>query len=721
MPFDGRGQFRRLHDWTVDATAGIAIDPARWDEEEDDFAAGLSQCLTKDGQSVAYANIPMADVSGTGHVFTNVGLATASNQYARASQEQDGTFTWLGTATGSRNGLAFASPIPIAAYTTGMAVQFAASMTNTTAATINIAGLGAKSLKYIDYFNIGSGIVPIATGRLQPGNVYNAIYDGTDFQLTRKGTTGLAAANVNAVAFLASSTNYFPDTLTAKPVYLPKKFTFSAFVKLEGGTGTAITFFNNRSGRYNSGTAGYQVSYWIGRNASHKLQVNVGGYGQASSTTVDVVRSVFSTSSVVPGAGFNHVFISHNSSGTNVTRIYIDGVDAFSTGTGTAIGPFTTATAVGALTTQWKGIGGINGEFAALYPFIVTPGSSTASAKRQLIGFDAENFMGCIAEIWYDERYYDPVTSGITKFRNGDGTPANVGTNGQLPTGNTPLIYLRGTAKATNNGSIAYWSGSGPTAPCILADGTGSASACAAVPSNIPAITAYDYNGSTQYGDLGGTLTGISDGKACTFSGWIRVDANGSKYILVGGNTSAAQQRFAVNITAGNKIQVLGLNSAGTTILQKITTPTYVAGGGWVHILFSCDLATTTSYLYINDAAPALDTNTNTNDTIDFVTAVPNWRVGASAAVTASLHWNGCLSELFFHNTYIDLSVEANRRLFITAGLDPVELGSDGSIPLGVQPLLYMPKGLPSDNKGSGGSFTVSGGALEACSSSPWD
>ena len=59
MPFDGSGNFNRVMNWVNDALANIKIVASRHDSEDDNFAAGLSQCITKDGQTQPTANIPM--------------------------------------------------------------------------------------------------------------------------------------------------------------------------------------------------------------------------------------------------------------------------------------------------------------------------------------------------------------------------------------------------------------------------------------------------------------------------------------------------------------------------------------------------------------------------------------------------------------------------------------------------------------------------------------
>jgi hypothetical protein len=58
MPFDGSGTFQRVMNWVNDAAANVKIRADRHDQEDDNFAAGLSNVITKDGQTLPTANIP---------------------------------------------------------------------------------------------------------------------------------------------------------------------------------------------------------------------------------------------------------------------------------------------------------------------------------------------------------------------------------------------------------------------------------------------------------------------------------------------------------------------------------------------------------------------------------------------------------------------------------------------------------------------------------------
>ena len=66
MPFNGSGVFQRVRNWVADATAGIKIRADYHDAEDDNLAGGLSNCVTKDGQTLITQNIPFNSKRITG-------------------------------------------------------------------------------------------------------------------------------------------------------------------------------------------------------------------------------------------------------------------------------------------------------------------------------------------------------------------------------------------------------------------------------------------------------------------------------------------------------------------------------------------------------------------------------------------------------------------------------------------------------------------------------
>jgi hypothetical protein len=217
-----------------------------------------------------------------------------------------------------------------------------------------------------------------------------------------------------------------------------------------------------------------------------------------------------------------------------------------------------------------------------------------------------------------------------------------------------------------------------------------------------PGEDATDLDGTSDYYALGSDLSGNADGKKGTFSGYIRIDGgNGTnRYVLC--NTGV---RFCVYVSTVNKISVIGYNSTPTKILHLQTVNTFSASTNWIHILMSWDLEAGVSHLYINGVSDKSEV-TLTDDTIDYTAT--NWGFGSAAG--GGNKWNGAISEAWFQpNVYFDFSDADERVKFLTLLNQPEDLGSDGSIPTGTQPILYVPDGDATTNAGSGGNFTSYG------------
>lgn len=175
MAFNGSGTFNRIYNWTTDAGNGINIEASRMDGEDNGFATGLSNCITKDGQTTITANIPFNSKKITG-----LANGSARTDSIALGQVQDNTFGTLGTLGGSADTYT-ASPSPaITAYATGMEFNLKVNATNTGASTLNVSAVGAKNIKKYD----GAGSkVDLEAGDLQQDQYYKVIYDGTDFVL----------------------------------------------------------------------------------------------------------------------------------------------------------------------------------------------------------------------------------------------------------------------------------------------------------------------------------------------------------------------------------------------------------------------------------------------------------------------------------------------------------------------------------------------------------
>lgn len=140
------------------------------DAEFDGIVDGLENCVTLDGQTTPSANLPMGTFR-----HTNVGAATSRSHYGRVAEIQDGTI-WKAASPGGTGDAMTGTVTPApSAYTAGMVVQIIAPGTNTvTTPTININGLGAKTIRKHQ--------TALVAGDYASGDTLWLVYDGTYFE-----------------------------------------------------------------------------------------------------------------------------------------------------------------------------------------------------------------------------------------------------------------------------------------------------------------------------------------------------------------------------------------------------------------------------------------------------------------------------------------------------------------------------------------------------------
>lgn len=170
MPFNGSGSFSPASGPGYPAVAGTTITAAQFNAVVLDVASGLTNCLTRDGQSPPSAHQPMASFR-----HTTVGDAAARNQYAAAGQVQDGALC-TGTVGGTADAITLTLSPAITAYAAGQKFVFVASGANTGAATLNVNSIGVKDITK-------RGTTALAAADIPSGMVCCVVYDGTRFQL----------------------------------------------------------------------------------------------------------------------------------------------------------------------------------------------------------------------------------------------------------------------------------------------------------------------------------------------------------------------------------------------------------------------------------------------------------------------------------------------------------------------------------------------------------
>lgn len=167
MPFNGSGTFNRLYSWIVDAANGVDISSTRTDAEMNGFAAGLTNCITRDGQSPPSADLPMG-----GKKLTNLGNAasdtdalnriTADGRYAQTSI----VITFNNAGSGAASGATYngTAPVTISYNSIGAAPLASPTFTGTPAAPT--ATVGTNSTQIATTAFVAASFAPLASPAL---------------------------------------------------------------------------------------------------------------------------------------------------------------------------------------------------------------------------------------------------------------------------------------------------------------------------------------------------------------------------------------------------------------------------------------------------------------------------------------------------------------------------------------------------------------------------
>lgn len=171
------GNFTRANPtWVSDAAAGIGIEAARHDTQDNDFTTGINECLNKTGQNGMSGTLSMGS-----NKISNLAAGTLRNDAAQVGQVQDGDFIWLGTTAGTAAAQTASATPAITAYKTGQVFRFISGFYTAAeaAVTLNVNGIGAKTC-----VGLGSNTPLNGFLYLQKGIVYEATYNGTNFAIS---------------------------------------------------------------------------------------------------------------------------------------------------------------------------------------------------------------------------------------------------------------------------------------------------------------------------------------------------------------------------------------------------------------------------------------------------------------------------------------------------------------------------------------------------------
>lgn len=124
------------------------------------------------------------------------------------------TFSYA-IAGGTANAITVALAKSPLAYAGGFRVQFKATATNTGATTININGIGAKNLQKYTAGTLGA----LVAGDIVNGGIYEAVYDGTQFQLLTLQNSGLTSVSQGNLNTSTQAFSLTPNVLLSGVIY----------------------------------------------------------------------------------------------------------------------------------------------------------------------------------------------------------------------------------------------------------------------------------------------------------------------------------------------------------------------------------------------------------------------------------------------------------------------------------------------------------------------
>lgn len=232
---------------------------------------------------------------------------------------------------------------------------------------------------------------------------------------------------------------------------------------------------------------------------------------------------------------------------------------------------------------------------------------------------------------------------------------------------------------------------------------TGSPSADLGTLGNSYITKAVSYGDGNYYSGRNADLDGNANSTKFLVSAWFNASSSNT------GTATILANRLVNGIIElnGSDLKIILLGTSSGTL--DVSTNIAFFDDQWHHVLCSADVLTGQFELFVDDVQHFQGGGLNVIG--DFFYSIPDHGVGANVIFNNSNNnFVGGVADLYANYAErLDLTVEANRRKFITSDLKPVDLGVIGELPTGNQPIIFLvgDKDNFETNKGYGGDFTV--------------
>lgn len=173
--------------------------------------ASVTPALSELGHDTTNNRLVIGDGTTLGGILQSSAKDVQNNKFIYAS------------AGGTANAITLTLTPAVSAYAAGQSFIFIATANNTTAATCNVSGLGAKNI----YKMVDGSLVALDADDIVSGGVYRITYDGTQFQIENIATSAsggmtllaIGSGGASEIAFTGITSDYRAYMFVLEGVY----------------------------------------------------------------------------------------------------------------------------------------------------------------------------------------------------------------------------------------------------------------------------------------------------------------------------------------------------------------------------------------------------------------------------------------------------------------------------------------------------------------------